>query len=111
MRERILAVGCGGLALFSAFAFLALTAVGAWTGEPLAEAGVGWTLAGAATIFACCAFGVAIRRTVEDEDLFEGHRGLAVGLTIVVVLAVVAFSIAMYLQPDFWRGALDGRAG
>lgn len=108
MRERILAVGCGGLALLSAFAFLAITAVGAWTGEPMGEAAVGWALAVVMAIFAFLAFGVAIRRTAEDEDLFEGRRGLAVSLTIVVVIAVIVFALVMYLQPDFWRGAMDG---
>lgn len=58
-------------------------------------------------VAALVAFAFAIRRGRDDEDLFEGHRGMAVALTIVVVLAVTGFMLTAYLQPDFWRGVLE----
>ena len=103
MRERMLAVGCGGLMLLMAFLLAGVTVAGVWMEER--NAWIGWAVAAAMALLALLSFAVAVRRTEEEEDPFEGHRGLAVALTIVVTLAVTAFAIAMFLQGDFWRGA------
>jgi uncharacterized membrane protein len=104
MRERFLAAGCGGLCLLSGTLFLAVGAAGVFTGDR--HVWIGWLLAAVAAVIALVAFGVAIRRTNEDEDLFEGDRGLAVAMTIVIVIAVAILTLAFYLDPDFWRGTL-----
>lgn len=52
-----------------------------------------------------CACVSACSRQAATGDPFEGERGLAVALTIVVVVAVTAFAPVTLLQPDFWRGA------
>jgi heme/copper-type cytochrome/quinol oxidase subunit 2 len=104
MRERFLAVGCGGLALLSSALFIAVTGASVWSGER--NAWIGWALAAVAGVMALAAFAVAIRRTNEDEDLFEGDRGLAVAMTMIVVIAVGILTLVFYLDPDFWRGAL-----
>jgi heme/copper-type cytochrome/quinol oxidase subunit 2 len=107
MRERMLAVGCGGLLLLMALLTAAVTLVGVWQGDQSAL--IGWVVTASTGVVALAAFAVGIRRKVDDEDPLDGERGLAVALTIVVVIAVTGLAIAFYLQPDFWRGIIDGR--
>ena len=109
MRDRMLAVGCGGLVLLLSFLVAAVTAAGVWQNE--GNAWIGWVLTAACGLFALLAFAVGVRRTDDEEDPFEGNRGLAMGLTIVVFIAVTAFAIAMFLQGDFWRGAMGHSTG
>ncbi|HYH07350.1 MAG TPA: hypothetical protein VEK11_09870 [Thermoanaerobaculia bacterium] len=105
MRERFFAVGCGGLALLLAFLTLGVTTAGVYVGEGIGSVIFGWITAGLIALAAFASFAIAIRRGTTDEDLFEGNRGLAVALTVVVILAVTAFVLVTFMQPDFWRGA------
>jgi hypothetical protein len=106
MRERLMAVGCGGLTLLMAFLLAGVTVAGVWTEER--NAWIGWAITGMFAAFALLMFGVGIRRTDDEEDPFEGNRGLAVALALVVVVAVTIFAVVMFLQGDFWRGATAG---
>ena len=104
MRERLLAVGCGGLCLMLAFMLGGLAIAGTATGNRTVIAA--WVMMTLFVVGALAGFALAIRRGVDDEDLFEGKRGTAVAMTIVVVLAVVACTLALYFNADFWRGML-----
>lgn len=99
----MLAVGCGGLTLLMAFLLAAVTVAGVWMEER--NAWVGWAVSGTMAAIALGSFAVAIRRTQDEEDPFEGSRGLAVALTIVVTIAVTIFALVLFVQGDFWRGA------
>jgi hypothetical protein len=105
MRERIFAIVCGALTLYLVFAMIAVSLAGI-VDEHLPRIGA---LVIAAIMLATSGgmFGLAIRRGADDDDLFEGNRGLAVALTIVVIVSVVGVGVVMYVQPDFWRGLLD----
>jgi len=77
----------GGLALLLAFLTLGVTTAGVYVGEGIGSVIFGWITAGLIAL------------------AFEGNRGLAVALTVVVILAVTAFVLVTFVQPDFWRGA------
>lgn len=44
------------------------------------------------------------------DEVFEGERGLLLSLMLVSTLALAGFLMVMVVQPDFWRGLLDGLA-
>ena len=108
VRERMLAVGCGGLCLLSVFAVLAGGLARVWQGE--SDGPPMWLIPLFLLLVGFMAFGFAIRRDRDDEDLFEGTRGVAVALSIVVIVVVTGFTVTLYFQPDFWRGLLEGSA-
>ena len=105
MRERIFAIACGALTLFMMFMMIAASLAGI-VDKDLSRAGA-LVIAAIMLVTSGGMFGLAIRRGADDDDLFEGERGLAVALTIVVIAGVVGFGVVMYVQPDFWRGLLD----
>jgi heme/copper-type cytochrome/quinol oxidase subunit 2 len=108
MRERMLAVGCGGMTLLLALMTGAMAVLEIWqSSRPVF---VGWLITGTTGICSLAAFAVAVRRKTDDDDPFEGERGLAMALMVVVVIAVTLLAIAAFLQPDFWRGAMDGHS-
>lgn len=103
-RERFMAIGFGGIALMSAVLVLTMGIVSAWEGERPVLTPV--IVSGIFTLFAFLAFWIGIRpRGEDDEDLFHGDRGLAVALTLVVIVAVAVLSVLLVTNPGFWRGA------
>ena len=104
MRERIFAIAGGALTLLMVFGMIAVSLAGI-VDKHLPRAGA-LVIAAIMLVTSGGMFWLAIRRGADDDDLFEGDRGLAVALTIVVVIGVVGLGVVMYVQPDFWRGLL-----
>ena len=47
-------------------------------------------------------------RAPETDELFTGERGLLLSLMLVSTLFLAWFMTVMIVQPDFWRGLIDG---
>lgn len=70
-----------------------------------------WPVAIVAAFFAIAGFLLwrsAYVRAPETDEVFAGERGLLLSLMLVSTLFLAAFMTVMIVQPDFWRGLIDG---
>jgi hypothetical protein len=49
-------------------------------------------------------------RLAEGDDVLSGERGLLLSLMLVIVIGFAAFVILIVVQPEFWRGVIEGMA-
>ncbi|MEA2490474.1 MAG: hypothetical protein QOH21_2266 [Acidobacteriota bacterium] len=104
LRERIAAVGCGGLVLLVGALIFVVSSVNAF-GRNFPQL-LSWFLLAVFAIFVLCAFGVGLRPGEDDEDPFHGDRATALAVTLVVIIAVIVLLAVLLLNPDFWTTAL-----
>jgi hypothetical protein len=109
LRERIGVIGCGGGMLFIAGLVFVVGSVHSF-GRGYLQL-VPWVLLAAFGSMALGAFGIGLRPGDDDDDPFHGDRATALAVTLVVILTVMVLLGILFLNPDFWTGALEGWEG